>query len=171
MNAAPTTRARQDGAAAIEFALAFPVMFLMLYGLLTFGSVLYTQLAVSRAVHDGARAVALVPIPSGGGARDYEPVKTEIIESLASSAIVPPGNNSSLALRRSWLEAHVRSRIAVQEAACAGGSGGSCATVTLSFPYAGGDGTRLLPAINVPGIGGTEVWIPDSLFSAATVRL
>lgn len=161
----------QGGAAAIEFALAFPVMFLMLYGLLTFGSILYTQMAVSRAVHDGARAVALLPVPSGSDPRDYEPVKTEIIESLASSAIAPQASNPTLALRRSWLEAHVRSRIAVQEAACTGGSGGSCATITLSFPYTNADGTRMLPAINVLGIGGTESWMPDSLFSAATVRL
>lgn len=160
---------RQCGAAAVEFALTFPVMILMLYGLLTFGAVFYTQLTVSRAVADGARAVpqlaTLTPAQREVG------VKDQIIESLANSTVAPPANNGTLAQRRAWLESNVRSQIAVQEAACSGSSGGTCAVITLSFPYGDSDGTRLLPAIGIPGLGGTESWMPDTLFSAATVRL
>lgn len=165
-----TSPVRQSGAAAVEFALAFPVMFLMLYGLVTFGAVLYTQQAVSRAVNDAARTVALLPIPSSGS-RDYTPVKTEVIESLAGTAIAPSPNNGTLTLRRAWLEAHVRSRITVLESACIGASGGTCATITLSFPYGDADGTRLLPSISIPTLGNSEPWMPDFLLSAATVRL
>lgn len=161
--------ASQSGAAAVEFALAFPVVFLMLYGLITFGAVFYTQLAVSRAVADGARAVPQLLTLSA--AEREAGVKDEIIESLASSPVAPPASNGTLALRRAWLQANVRARIAVQDAACAGASGGSCTVITLSFPYGNGDGTRLLPAIGIPGIGGTETWMPDALTSAATVRL
>ena len=159
----------QSGAAAVEFALSFPIMFLLLYGLITFGSVFYTQLTVSRAVADGARALPqLLTLP----AADRENgVKDQIIESLANSPVAPTASNTTLALRRAWLQANVRSRIAVQEAACAGSSGGTCAVITLSFPYGNGDGTRLLPTIDIPGIGLTESWMPDALVSAATVRL
>lgn len=159
----------QSGTAAVEFALAFPVVFLMLYSLITFGAVFYTQLAVSRAVADGARAVPQLITVSA--AQRADGVKNQIIESLANSPVAPTASNSSLALRRAWLQANVRPRIAVQDAACAGTSGGSCTVITLSFPYGSGDGTRLLPAIGIPGIGGTEDWMPDSLLSAATVRL
>ena len=159
----------QAGAAAVEFAISFPLLFLMLYGLLTFGAAFYTQQAVSRAVADGARAMP--QLANLTAAERETGVKTQVIESLANTAVMPGTSNATLAQRRAWLESHVRSRIAVQEAACSGSSGGTCATVTLSFPYGSGDGTRLLPAIGIPGIGGTESWMPDALFSAATVRL
>lgn len=162
---------RSRGAAAVEFALVFPVVFLLLYGLISFGAILYTQLAVSQAVSDGARAAVLLPAPAPAQSRDYEQVKTEIIESLANAAVVPSASASSLALRRAWLESHVRSRIAVQEAACVTTGGGQCVTITLSFPYGSTDGTRLLPAVNIPGIGGSETWLPDALVAAAIVAL
>lgn len=164
-----SSRRLPAGAAAVEFAISFPLLFLMLYGLLTFGAAFYTQLAVSRAVADGARAVP--QMANLTAAERENGVKTQVIESLANTPIMPGTSNGTLALRRAWLEANVRSRIAVQEAACTGSSGGTCATVTLSFPYGSGDGTRLLPGIGIPGIGGTESWMPDTLFSAATVRL
>lgn len=162
---------RAAGAAAVEFALAFPVVFLMLYGLMTFGAVMYAQMAISRAVHDGARAVPLLPTPAEGVSRDYTQVTTEILESLAASAIVPPSASQTLISRRAWLEANVRGRIAVTEDACPGASAGTCANIILDFPYANADGTRLFPSITIPGIGGTETWIPDTLTSAALVRL
>lgn len=172
MKSQPARRpAHTRGTAAVEFALVFPVIFLMLYGLITFGSVFYTQFAIARAVQDGARAVPLLPIPPSGS-RNYDPVKDEIIESLATSAIAPSTSNQTLAMRRTWMAANVRSRITVtSEAGCSGSTGGTCVTITLSFPYSDNDGTRLLPAIGIPGIGGTESWMPDALLSAATVRL
>lgn len=158
------------GAAAVEFGLVFPLIFLMLYGLLTFGTVFYTQLAVSRAVHDGARAVALLPTTANAATRELL-IENEIIESLATAAVAPAASNQTLTLRRAWLTSTLRSRITVVPAACTGSSGGSCATITLSFPYSDADGTRLMPAIGIPGVGNTGSFIPESLFSAATVRL
>ena len=169
MNTVPPRCAR--GAAAVEFALVFPVVFLMLYGLVTFGAVMYTQMAISRAVHDGARAVPLLPTPAEGVARDYTQVITEILESLAASAVVPPTDNQTLTSRRAWLEANVRGRIAITEDGCTGASAGDCATIRLNFPYGNTDGTRVFPSITLPGIGGTETWVPDALFSVAVVRL
>ncbi|TDU24255.1 TadE-like protein [Panacagrimonas perspica] len=170
MNRRPS-RQTQRGAAAVEFALAFPMMFMLLYGLLTFGTTFYAQTVVARAVHDGARVAGLVPTPPANQPRDFTRVKTEIIESLAASVITPPGNSQTLAVRRAWLESHVRSRITVVEAPCTGAIGGTCATIRLNFPYGNTDGTRLFPDINIPGIGGTGTWIPSALTSKAIVRL
>ena len=50
-------RKQQLGIAAVEFALVFTLLFLALYGLITFGAVLYTQQVVARSAEDGARAV------------------------------------------------------------------------------------------------------------------
>lgn len=167
-----STSARQRGAAAMEFALVFPVIFLLLYGVMSFGALLYVQIAVSRAVQDGARSVVLVPDPSGGQSRDYTPVIGQVLESLAASALAPPGSNGSFVARRAWLEANVRSRVIVAEGNCAAtAASGLCATITLRFPYSDADGTRLLPSISLPMVGGTEAWLPDTLSSSATVRL
>lgn len=161
---------RERGVAALEFALVFPIIFLLLYGLVTFGAVMFTQLAVSRAAQDGARAVSF--LPPTVGTPDYEPIKSEVIESLAGSTIVPAGNNAQLTVRRAWLNAHVRSRITVIQGSCAAAAGsGTCVTVTVQFPYGNADGTRIFPSITLPLVGGTESWMPDVLASHATVRL
>ena len=44
------------GVAAIEFALIFPVLFLMLYGLITYSMIFAVQHALNLAAAEGARA-------------------------------------------------------------------------------------------------------------------
>lgn len=55
---------RQRGVAAIEFAFVFLVLFLLLYGIATFGAVLYAQQAITRAAEDGARVVSTFHDPT-----------------------------------------------------------------------------------------------------------
>ncbi|MGQ0699087.1 MAG: TadE/TadG family type IV pilus assembly protein [Panacagrimonas sp.] len=158
------TQQRQTGAAALEFALVFPTLFFLLYGMLSYGALMFTQLTVSRAVEDGARVLALLPNSFDTLARDLR-IKTEVIESLASTPIVPAANNGSIEERRIWLNEHVfPTRITVVDGPCA-----SCVTITLNFPYASTDRTRLFPSIDLPLIGDME-WIPSALNSQATVQ-
>ena len=158
--------------AAIEFAFVFPVIFLILYAFVTFGSALFTQLAVSRAVQDGARAVAFLPPNPGPNPTDYAPITDEVIESLAGAAVAPLTSNDTIENRRAWLEINVRNRITVIEEPCNEEAGaGTCVVVSLSFPYGDGDGTRIFPSIDLPLIGGTESWMPDALSSRASIRL
>lgn len=44
------------GVAAIEFALIFPVLFLMLYGLITYSMIFAVQHSLNLAAAEGARA-------------------------------------------------------------------------------------------------------------------
>lgn len=76
----PTGR-RQRGIAAIEFALVFMLLFIALYGVVTFGAIFYTQQVISRAAEDGARAAMLMP--------NQENVCQVVSASLASSLLVP----------------------------------------------------------------------------------
>ena len=48
-----------DGAAAVEFALVSPILFLLLFGIITFGMVFAQQLSLTNAARQGAR-VAVV---------------------------------------------------------------------------------------------------------------
>lgn len=49
-------RARQSGAYAVEFALVFPVFFLLVYGVLAFSLVFFVRVNLQHAAEEGARA-------------------------------------------------------------------------------------------------------------------
>lgn len=156
--------------AAVELAIVLPVMLLLLYGLVTFAAAFYTQLTVSRAVEEGARAVPFLPATATTAVARKTLIQTQIIESLAASSIVPVASGSTTATRRAWLESHVRSRITVVETACASLTGFTCFTITLPYPYGNADGTRILPSINLLRTGSTESWMPDTLSSRAVAQ-
>lgn len=54
----------QVGATAVEFALVFPVFFLLFYGLLTYGLIFFMRLGLQHAAEDGARAALRYPAQS-----------------------------------------------------------------------------------------------------------
>ncbi|WP_228125795.1 TadE/TadG family type IV pilus assembly protein [Alcaligenes faecalis] len=57
----------QYGAYALEFALVFPLLFLFMYGLLTFGLIMTAQQSLNFAAESGARAALLEPGAGAGG--------------------------------------------------------------------------------------------------------
>ena len=162
----PHSLRRQHGAAAMEFALVLPIFLLILYGLITFGAAFYTQLAISRAVEDGARA-AIQP-----GITD-DLIKSEVINSLAASSIAPRAHNTNFTARRDWLNTQVKpSRvIVVHNAACNGASSSGAVSITVDFPYDNAAGTRILPSIAIPAVGDFDGWMPKKLVSCATAQI
>ena len=52
----------QKGSAAIEFALVFPLFFIVFYGIITYGMIMVAQQSVTLAAAEGARA-ALRHVP------------------------------------------------------------------------------------------------------------
>jgi len=162
----------QQGAAALEFAFTLPVLVLIFYGLTTFGAAFYTQLAVSRAAEDAVRSAAYLTT-----AKTYATVsdsvkssiKDEVINSLATSAIAPSSSNSSYTVRRTWMVNHVRAQIVVDNGSCgAVGNASDVLRVKFSYPYSS---TRLLPPINLPGVGNLGAWMPDTLVGCAIAKL
>ncbi|MPS29409.1 TadE family protein [Pigmentiphaga sp.] len=57
----------QQGAYATEFALIFPIFFLVFYGVLSFGLIFTTQQSLTLAVEEGARASLRYYLPSAAG--------------------------------------------------------------------------------------------------------
>lgn len=141
----------------MEFALALPILMILLWGLLSFAALFYTQMAVARAAHDGARAASMVPAAADMTAV----VRTAVLDSLAATPIVAKGHNNSYSSRRDWLAATVTAAILVSSADC---DGATCVTVRINYPY--GDGVRLLPNIALPGMG-MIAFIPDTLVGEA----
>jgi Flp pilus assembly protein TadG len=59
---------REEGAAAVEFALLLPLLILILFGIIEFGLVLYNQEVITNASREGARYGIVIgsPRPTGG---------------------------------------------------------------------------------------------------------
>lgn len=137
---------RQRGVAAIEFAFVFLLLFIAMYGVVTFGAIFYTQQAISRAAEDGARAAMLMPQPLVSGS-----VCQAVSDSLASSLIPPftcPSSTSSLT--------------SVSLTGCSPG-GANCA-VTVIHHY---KNNPILPLVSLFDTS----WVPNELRSSATVTL
>lgn len=160
-------RPQQRGAAALEFALVMPLFVLIVYGLVTFGSLFYTQISVSRAASDGARALGMVRgISDAASVPDpvKDEIRLEVIESLAQSILGPVGQND-FDSRRQWLEDNVLSQVAVDEGVCSGGSGAAGVRVRVVFPFSD---VRILPPINLPLVGAMDAWMPQTVVGCAT---
>jgi Flp pilus assembly protein TadG len=57
---------QQHGAAAIEFAILFPIFFLIFYAIVTYGLIFAAQQTLTLAAAEGARAAVRYPVAAGG---------------------------------------------------------------------------------------------------------
>lgn len=144
---------RQRGVAAIEFALVFGVLFLGIYGLVTFCGVLYVQQVISRAAEDGARAAQ--SFRSDTPAADLQTnVRTAVYRSLALSMITPASEGAAPSSKEDWL----RDKMAGTPPEVTVSSGEIAVKVT--YPYRA---NPLLPAVPLTGS-----WMPEQLLGKAT---
>lgn len=144
-------RKHQRGIAAIEFALVFTLLFLALYGIVTFGAVLYTQQVVARSAEDGARAVLRL----GKTVAMNDPrVQEAIYDALASSLITPASVGVGVDQKKDWL----RSKMVAPEINT---SSPDQITIKVTYPYSK---NPVLPNI-VPW---TSSWMPTNLLGKAT---
>lgn len=124
----------QRGIAAIEFAFVLSTLLLVLYGLVSFGAVLYAQQAISRAAEDGARALAGVNDPTETA--NIALIKNIVYASLATSLVTPADVGTTTAQRKTWLQNNPNVSVTV----------GISGLVTVSYPY------RENPIIALPDV-------------------
>jgi Flp pilus assembly protein TadG len=161
-------RQPQRGVAAIEFAFVMVGLLLLLFGLVTFGVVLYTQQTLSRAAEEGARAALMQPAFLAGTPDEDEVdaainnVKNAVRESLARSLVVPGPRGRTPQGRREWVDEWVDTYVTVDVPPPAA----STVTITVRYPYR----TVGNPFPDVPLLS-ASTWIPDILKSHATAAL
>jgi len=86
----PSALRREQGAAAVEFALLAPVLFMLVFAIIGFG-VAFMQLQSARgAVREGARAAAVVD--ADGGRKSSSEIQT--ITANASAGLISAGQVS-----------------------------------------------------------------------------
>lgn len=155
-------RQPQRGVAAIEFAFVMVGLLLLVFGLVTFGVVLYTQQTLSRAAEEGARAALMQPAFLAGTPDEVnaaiDNVKNAVRDSLARSLVVPGPGGRTPQGRREWVATHVTVDIPPPAA--------STVTITVRYPYR----TVGNPFPDVPLLS-ASTWIPDILESHATAAL
>jgi Flp pilus assembly protein TadG len=103
---------REEGAAAVEFALLLPLLMLILFGIIEFGLILYNQEVITNASREGARFGIVIGSP--------RPDDT-LIRGVVTSYLTNAG-------------------LTVCDASCvqvtgAQGASGSDLTVSLTYPY------------------------------------
>src|ERR671922_78922 len=115
---------REEGAAAIEFALLLPLLMLILFGIIEFGLVLYNQEVITNASREGARYGIVIgsPRPTTGQIQG-------VVNTYLTNAGLKTGN-------------------ATVSVAGAQGASGSDLTVAVAYPY-----NFLVLSNLVPGIG------------------
>lgn len=147
---------RQRGVAAIEFAIVFTVLFVALYGIATFGAVLYTQQVVLRAAEEGARAAPMRPrlLLASDQAEAIAEIRQLVHEAVAGSLVVPAGNAATPATRLAWVSANVTVGVVTALPSV---------TVTVSYPYAA---FPMLPSLPL-----LTPWMPSQLTSRAVASV
>lgn len=76
-----SSRRRDDGAAAVEFALVLPIFIALLFGVISYGWMLSYRQGISQAAAEGARAMAVAP---SGSTTTLSDARAAINRSLSS---------------------------------------------------------------------------------------
>ncbi|PMS38087.1 TadE-like protein [Trinickia symbiotica] len=134
------------GSAVVEFALIFPLLFAMLYGLVTYSVILVAQQNLTLAAEEGARA-----------ALNYQNA------SDAGAALTARGQNACKVAKNvaAWVAANAT--CSTQASACSYDSSMDCIEVTLSYDYVNHPLVPTLPLL--------ELAVPQKLTSVATVQI
>lgn len=137
------SRRRQRGVAAVEFAIVFPVFFLILYGIITYSLIFALQQVLTLSAEDGARATLVYQAPGAGCAAG----------SCVSDALTARANQVCPTIVKdvSWLGPQVQRVISQNCVAPVPVScdihnvSMYCLTVTVSYPY--NNTTALIPIL------------------------
>ncbi|KAF3999543.1 TadE/TadG family type IV pilus assembly protein [Glaciimonas immobilis] len=143
---------KQRGVAAIEFALVFPIFFVLLYGIITYSLIFVAQQALTLAAEEGARAAlryAATPAARGSNACIVAKQSVSWLGTgnvACTTAITPPCSSASAA-------------------PCSPAGSTYPIKVTVSYPYAA---QPLVPLL----LGSLmNVAVPSTLGSSATVQI
>lgn len=139
------TRA-QRGATAIEFAMLFPLFFIILYAVITFSVIFVAQQNLTLAAEEGARAA----------------LNWQSNTSL-QTALVNRGNAACAAAKLMIATLVQTAQCTPTSAPCGPGNAMQCVNVLLTYNYQANPLVPNLPLMNVT--------LPSTLSSSATVQL
>ena len=92
----------QSGAAVVEFALILPILILLLFGVIEFGTLMYNQQVLTNASREGARAGIVAGIPrlpyyGGDTSCTSPPISIEaVVQCYAKNHLITFGSTNLL---------------------------------------------------------------------------
>ncbi|GAA2490462.1 TadE/TadG family type IV pilus assembly protein [Terrabacter carboxydivorans] len=91
----------ERGASAVEFAIVLPVLFLVVAGIVDFGRAYFTQIELTNAAREGARAAVVLPIGSTPAPSTEVPARVSaalpgVADAVIASNLCPSTNGSSV---------------------------------------------------------------------------
>ncbi|WP_259294979.1 TadE/TadG family type IV pilus assembly protein [Paraburkholderia sp. DHOC27] len=141
-----TSSLRQRGVAAVEFALVFPLFFVVMYGIVTFSLVFVAQQSLTLAAEEGARA-----------ALNYQ-------QATSVSAALTARANAACSAATNMIATMVNTATCVATpTTCNYNASMDCVNVTLTYNYASNPLIPNLPLMNMA--------MPSALVSSAMVQL
>ena len=153
-------RTKQRGVAAIEFALIFPVFFMLLYGIITYVLIFLAQQSLALAAEEGARAALRYTSATDPNQRGVIGcnVATGLVSWLGKDSL-----NNSIATCSSTVPGPCT--LPGGASAFPVGVTSQCITLKVFYPYGS---NPLVPRLLGPVM---NVALPTVLASAATVQI
>jgi Flp pilus assembly protein TadG len=158
---------QQRGAATIEFALMFVVLFVVVYATATYALMFLIQQGLTQAAAEGARAAVRLDQVTFTTPQNYESAVGVVARDAASNALTwlpakalqAVGNNIST----SWASG--------SKPVITGGKAQTIVTKTLTVKvtYAGYATNPLIPSISFPGLG--TLPMPTDLVGQSSIQL
>lgn len=134
------------GSTAVEFALVFPLLFAMIYGLAAFSLIFVAKQSLTLAAEEGARAA--LNYQSASNAQAALAARGQSACATASNAVAWLGGGS---------------RCTAEAQPCSYDASMDCIAVTLTYDYAA---RPLVPALPL-----LDIALPNTLTSAAIVQI
>ena len=146
-------RCLQRGAAAVEFAFVFPVLFLLIYGVIVYSYVFVLQESINYAAQQAAEAAVAVEPDAAG----YDALATARARAMASRVL-------------NWLPQSQQARVLGEtgdkvEVTFSNAADGDVVQVRLRFALPG-----LFPVLNLPIVGEVPR-LPPQLIAQAVARV
>ena len=163
MNVAVPVRRAQSGAAAVEFALVFPLLFLLIYGMVVYAYLFVLQQSLVFAAQEAAEAVVRVDPRTGTDAQRRQEARQMAVRVLDW---LPQSQKARVLGDSNGTSVNVEPCEEGQEFPCPGDTSG--VIVRLTFNVASPN--YLFPVINFVGLGAVPP-MPDTLTAMAVVRI
>ena len=126
MNRRPKNDSRARGQSLVEFALALPLMILILAGVVDLGRAFYAYVGITNAAREGARFAATAPNNASGiRARVRKELENSNL-SIADDSQIPSPTCNSYVDGSTSLGGSV---------SCASAANGDYVTVTVTYPF------------------------------------
>ena len=86
----------QEGAAAVEFAILLPVLLLVMFGIIDLGRLLFLQVSLAAASHEGSRASSLHTVTSTNGSQVAQTVGAAVANAAPGAARLGSLSNTQM---------------------------------------------------------------------------